>query len=391
MTFVMDFRLFRKPSILMPAYRARRSREAALRSFEERLREIWKGERMAGATGALAAALRLMSFPYGAAVAVRSGLYDRGLFRQVRLPCPVISVGNLTVGGTGKTPTVILLAKLLKDRGRCPAILSRGYGGRAKAPVNVVSDGDRILLSWQEAGDEPVLMARSVPGVPVLTGPKRAQTGRVAIEQFGADVLVLDDAFQHRALSRDLDILLLDAAHPFGNGFLLPRGPLRERPQAAGRAHLVIRTGTTEEGSEPPMAVNALSLPAFRGIHRPRALVEAQTGRILPLGELYGKKVCAFAGIGHPEALRRSLAELGAGIASFKAYPDHHPYSRPDIEALEGLAHESGAEKIVTTEKDGVRLADFPDFLPKILLLRIGMEVTPAESFTELIFSRLAY
>ena len=362
-----------------------------MRSFEERLREIWKGERMADASGPLTAMLRLLSFPYGAAIAVRNGLYNRGFLRQERLPCPVIAVGNVTVGGTGKTPTVILLAKLLKDRGRRPAILSRGYGGKAKGPVNVVSDGYRILLSWREAGDEPVLMARSVPGIPVLTGPERVRTGRAAIGKFGADVLVLDDAFQHRALFRDLDILLLNGARPFGNGFLLPRGPLREPPSAIGRAHLVIRTGTTEEESDAPATVDALSLPAFRGLHRPRALVEAQTGRILPLAELQGKKVCAFAGIGHPEAFRRSLAELGAGIVSFKAYPDHHPYSRPHIEALEGLAHESGAEKIVTTEKDGVRLADFPDFLPKVLLLRIGMEVIPAESFTELIFSRLTY
>ena len=124
----------------------------------------------------------------------------------------MISVGNLTVGGTGKTPMVILLAKLLRDKGHRPAVLSRGYGGRAKASVNIVSDGNRILMGWREAGDEPVLIARSLPGVPVLTGPRRLLTGRAAIGHLGADVLILDDAFQHRALHRDLDIVLIDAA-----------------------------------------------------------------------------------------------------------------------------------------------------------------------------------
>ena len=364
--------------------------DTTLRSFEERLKEIWKGERMDGASGPLKSSLSILSFPYGLAVTLRNTLYDGGLLRQERLPCPVISVGNLTVGGTGKTPTVILLANLLKERGRRPAVLSRGYGGSAKAPVNIVSDEERIRLGWREAGDEPVLIARSVPGVPVLTGPKRLFTGRAALEKFGTDVLVLDDAFQHRGLYRSLDILLVDAAHPFGNGFLLPRGPLREPSSAVSRAHAVIRTGIfAEEQNGPPC--HAHSLPTFRGIHQPLAFVEAGTGRTRPLAELRGKKAFAFAGIGRPESFSRSLTGLGADVVFFQAYPDHHRYSRSDIETLERLARKYGAERIVTTEKDGVRLADFPDFLPKILLLRIGMQINPAESFTELIFSHLAY
>ena len=209
-----------------------------MRSLEEMLKEIWEGERTAGASVAVASALRLLSLPYGAAVALRNHLYDRELLRTAKLPCPVVSVGNLTVGGTGKTPTVILLAALLKEHGHRPAVLSRGYGGHAKASVNVVSDGNRILLGWREAGDEPVLIAGALPGVPVLTGPKRFLTGRAAVERFGADVLILDDAFQHRSLFRDIDIVLIDAARPFGNGFLLPRGPLREPPRGpAPRRH----------------------------------------------------------------------------------------------------------------------------------------------------------
>jgi tetraacyldisaccharide 4'-kinase len=355
---------------------------------EEMVRGIWNEARPEGRTAVPRAILRTLSLPYGAAVALRNRLYDRGLLRQTKLPCPVISVGNLTVGGTGKTPTVIFIANVLKERGYRPAVLSRGYGGNAGDSVNIVSDGNRILLGWRDAGDEPILIAGAVPGVPVLTGPKRALTGIAAVKRFGADVLILDDAFQHRALFRNLDIVLVDTVRPFGNGFILPRGPLREMPEALRRAHLIIRTGAETDPTDPLQG--ASGLPSFRGVHRPLGLVEAKTGRVLPLAELKGLKVCAFAGIGRPEAFRKSLTGLGAELASFRAFPDHHPYSRADIDALRRLAGENGAGRIVTTEKDAVRLADHPDFLKEVSLLRIGMEISPAGPFSELVFSKLA-
>ena len=358
-------------------------------SFKNGVQGIWNEERPGGRYSLLLACLHLLSFPYRGGVAIRNHLYDRNILRQEKLPCPIVSVGNLTVGGTGKTPTVILLANLLREKGLRPAVLSRGYGGNAKAPVNIVSDGNRLLMGWREAGDEPVLIAKSAPGVPVLTGSKRFLTGRVAVEHFGADVLILDDAFQHRALFRNLDILLVDAALPFGNDFLLPRGPLREPQGALSRAHLVIRTGGSGETEQP--IPGAPSLPSFRGIHRPQGLVEAGTDRALSLAELQEEKVCAFSGIASPEAFRRSLTVLGAVVVAFRAFPDHHPYGPSDLDALRRLAGESGAKRIVTTEKDGVRLADFPAFLAEVSLLRIGMEITPADPFTELIFSGLAY
>jgi tetraacyldisaccharide 4'-kinase len=357
---------------------------------KERIMRIWEEDQPGGRMTVFSAFLSLLSLPYRLAVASRNRLYDKGAFRQERLPCPVIGVGNLTVGGTGKTPTVILLANVLRHRGFRPAVLSRGYGGNAKTPVNVVSDGQRILMDWRRAGDEPVLIARLSPGVPVLTGARRSLTGAAALERFGADCLVLDDAFQHRALRRDLDILLIDAMRPFGNGFLLPRGPLREAPDSIHRAHLIIRTGADREVPEPPF-LKTLSVPRFRGTHRSEALVEGDTGRLRPLAELRGQRICAFAGIGRPEAFRQTLTELGAQIVAFKAYPDHHPYSRSDLDFLLRLTSQSGTDRLLTTEKDGVRLADFPDFLPKTFLLRTGMEIQPAGAFTELIFSKLAY
>ena len=358
-------------------------------TLEETVQRSWNEDGMGSHVTPLYPLLRLLSLPYRGAVAVRNGLYNRGLFRQARLPCPVISVGNLTVGGTGKTPMVILLAKLLREKGRRPAVLSRGYGARTNASVNVVSDGNLILMGWHEAGDEPILIARSVSGVPVLTGPRRLLTGRTAIEHFGADVLILDDAFQHRALYRGLDIVLIDAARPFGNGRHLPAGPLREPAKALGRAHLLIRTGGGRDPEQPLSGVP--EMPSFRGFHRPMGVLERGTGRLLPAATLQGQKVCAFAGIGRPEAFRRSLNEMDSEIVSFRPFPDHHPYSRADLDSLRRLAAMTGADRIVTTEKDGVRLADFPDFLTEVSLLRIGMEITPADAFAELIFSRLGY
>lgn len=355
-------------------------------SVEKRVRNIWNGAPI-GHRAPLSALLRALSIPYGVAVAARNRLHDGGLLRQRRLRRPVISVGNLTVGGTGKTPAVICIANLLIGRGYRPAVLSRGYGGRAKSPVNVVSDGRHIRMGWQEAGDEPVLIARALPAVPVLTGSRRFFTGQEAVETFGADVLILDDAFQHRSLCRDIDIVLLDAARPFGNGFLLPRGPLREPPESLRRADLLLRTGDAER--EEPLR-EAAALPSFRAKHQPQGLVAGETGRIEPVAALSGQKVFAFAGIGSPEAFRRSLAGLGAVVVGFRIYPDHHPYGLADIGEIRLLAEKSGAARIVTTEKDGVRLTDFPDFLPELSLLRIAMEITPGERFAESILSRLA-
>lgn len=356
-------------------------------SVEKMIRKIWD-EGPNGRTTSLLAILRLLSLPYGSIVAARNRLYDGGVLKQEKLPRPVISVGNLTVGGTGKTPTVIFIAHILKDHGYRPAVLSRGYGGSAHSPVNVVSDGNRILMGWREAGDEPILIARTAPGIPVLTGSRRLLTGRAAVETFGANVLILDDAFQHRSLFRDIDMVLLDAARPFGNGFLLPRGPLREPPDSLRRADILLRTGDAE--NEEPLR-EAASLPSFRAIHKPQGLVAGGTKRIETVAALRGQKVFAFAGIGSPEAFRRSLTELGAAVVGFRVFPDHHPYDLSDIENLRRLAAESGAARIVTTEKDGIRLVDFPDFLAELFLLRIAMEMTPGEPFAGLIFSRLAY
>ena len=359
-------------------------------SFKTMVRGCWNEDRSEKAITPLRTVLRLLSLPYRGAVAARNRLYDLGFLPQAKLPCPVIAVGNLTVGGTGKTPTVILLANMLREKGYRPAVLSRGYGGNARSSVGIVSDEHQLLMGWREAGDEPVLIARAVPGVPVLTGPRRSLTGRIAVDRFNATVLILDDAFQHRQLFRDLDIVLVNGALPFGNGLLLPGGPLREPEASLRRAHLIIRTGAEGDPIEPLEAAVA-GLPLFRGIHRPKGIIEGYGSPLLSAGLLRGEKVSAFAGIGRPEIFRRSLIALGADVVSFTIFPDHYRYSRYDLDALRRLAAASGSQRIVTTEKDGIRLADFPEFMAEISLLRVEMEIAPPEPFAELIFSRLAY
>ncbi|HQI25162.1 MAG TPA: tetraacyldisaccharide 4'-kinase [Smithella sp.] len=312
--------------------------------------------------------LRGASVLYRFAIFLRNVFFEMGLFRKKKLPCKVISVGNITVGGTGKTPMVIYLADLLKAQGFHPAVLSRGYKGKTKAPVNIVSDGKRVLMKPEDCGDEPVLIAKSLPGIPVLTGSQRLLTGQVALEQLGADLLILDDAFQHRQLVREIDVVLLNTTKPFGNGALLPAGPLREPPSALKRAHFIVRTG-----DDAKITSVFSDQPEYPARHQAVALINGATGQASPLQNLRGRRVCAFAGIAKPEAFRRTLIDIGAQVVMFMPFPDHHNYSREDIREIQKMAMEEKADIIVTTEKDGVKLNRFHMFLEKIDLLRIRM------------------
>jgi len=358
-----------------------------MKKTDTKIERLWNDSMPENASVFLRGFLRALSIPYRGGVFLRNSLYDKHMINPRRLPCPVISVGNITVGGTGKTPTVVTISAWLKQHGYLPAVLSRGYGGKAGGKVNVVSDGKNILMGWREAGDEPVLMAKSLPAIPVLTGAERFFTGKTALEKFGSDVLILDDAFQHRQLFRDIDLVLLDGERPFGNGFHLPRGPLRESPYSLHRADMLLKTGETKKGESLP---GDSALPAFRGIHKPIGVVSGKTGQIDPSEVLQGEKIMAFSGIGSPDSFIRGLAALGADVVSSRAFPDHHPYSRSDIDEIQLLANRNGATRLITTEKDGIRLADFSDFLTEVSFLRISMEISPFAQFTKLLLSRIA-
>ena len=345
-----------------------------------RVEDMWWSEREAPLRRALLAPLALAEAPFRAAVALRGALYGAGLLPAARAAAPVFSVGNLAVGGSGKTPVALALARLLAGRGRTVAVLSRGYGAR-RGDARVVSDGRRLLLGAADAGDEPLLLARRLPGLRVLCGPSRAVLARRAVEELSADALVLDDGFQHRALARDLDLVVLDAANPWGNGRLLPRGPNREGRGALARAGLAWLSRADQ--AEPA------SLEALRGIcraltgrppvesrHAVADLSDGALERSLPAAGLAGRKVLLLAGIARPGGFRRTLEGLGARVAAERIFPDHHAFADRELEEAFAAARAAGCDLVATTEKDAVRLSTRWAGQEMLRVVRIEAEIT---------------
>ena len=326
--------------------------------------------------------LWLASQGYRVAAAAHRAGYEYGVRRRRRLPCPVVSIGNITVGGTGKTPLTEWTAQWLQRQGWRVAVLSRGYGGRAGDGPQVVSTGEGPITGWRTAGDEAYLLATRLPGVPVLVGHNRFASGVYASERFGAQVVVLDDGFQHHALHRDCDIVLIDATSPFGHGALLPRGMLREPLHAMARAQAIVlsRVETAEE------AVPGLSLrirryagqqPIYQMAVIPDSLYRHDKGCSVDLSWLKQRGILAFAGLGNPRAFAASLTQCGARLLKLLTFPDHHPYTPADWQIIRDAALLDGAEAVVTTQKDAVRLE--PSWLRSVPIysLRIRVEVAP--------------
>ncbi len=307
---------------------------------------------------------------YGLAARGRRRLYDRGWRRRRRLPCRVVSVGNLTVGGTGKTPFTALLAGHWLSRGRRVAIVSRGYGGSGRG-VQVIADGERLLAEPPLAADEPVLLARRLPGAAVVTGGCRYAAGRLAWERFHPEIIILDDGFQHFQLHRDAEVVLLDAERPFGNGRLLPRGPLREPPEVLRPPMTLVLTRYREERHRATLEALQRDFPGLRVLRTaltPSRLTLLPEERELPLASLAGRRVAAFAGLARPRVVAASLAELGAEVTEFLAFPDHHNYHPAEVRELAARAA-AGEAAWVTTEKDWVRLAGrWPRQTPLLIL-----------------------
>jgi tetraacyldisaccharide 4'-kinase len=357
--------------------------------IEKIFRRIWYDGNNGPGLTCLLLSLAPISILYGLVAGLRNHLFDLGFFKSVRLPVKVVSIGNLSVGGTGKTPMVIRLARTLKHQGYRPVVLSRGYGGRSKHPVTVVSKGKHPLVDHREAGDEPILIAQSVMDVPVLTGRRRILTGGWAVKNLEADVLILDDGFQHRQLFRDIDIVLLNAANPYGNGRLLPAGPLREPLRALKRADIIVTTGAYSDilVSLPPRLPEPIQAPIFKCYYQPRDLLQGSNETELSLERIQGKKICAFAGIGNPTTFQKTLTSLGGEISVFIPFPDHHRYTEADIGLINEKARQRRAEMIITTEKDIIKLAPFGAFLRNIYALRIEMEFLSAQDHFERLIS----
>ncbi len=283
-----------------------------------------------------------MSRVFGAAVALRSRLYDSGVLGVRRLNHPVISVGNLTIGGTGKTPLVIELARRLSDAGHRPVILSRGYWRRSRGVV-VVSRGRGPEVDWSVSGDEPQLMAIRLPGVAVVVGNDRYAAGRRAEQEGLGDLFLLDDGFQHRKLHRDVDLVAIDPAEWAGPDTLLPTGRWREPRSAIRRATAAcVQRGLGDLGEEVDAPVPAFDVDTVvDGFVR--------DGELYPVDHLAGCRVTGFAGIAKPERFFRTLERLGVEVVERRAFPDHHRFAKKDLERL-------GGDVQITTEKDAIRL-----------------------------------
>jgi tetraacyldisaccharide 4'-kinase len=319
---------------------------------------------------------------YRGALAARDWLYDRGVLRSRGVRCPVVSIGNLTVGGTGKTPAVELAVRTLADLGRRPAVVSRGYRRRSTG-VQIVADSASIRLEPEDAGDEPFLLARRLPGVPVVVGSRRYDAARAAVERFGATAIVIDDGFQHRTLRKDLEIVMVRAGRPWGNGRLFPSGPLREPLEALARAHLVVATGLVEppdlKAVADSLARHAPHVPILAARYAAVECWEASRMEAVPLAHLASRRLLGFAGIASPAAFRATLDGLGVTVADLLAFADHHWYTAADVSALDATASTLGAEGLVTTEKDWVRLRTVPRSGRPLYVVSVRLELLDGE------------
>jgi len=354
--------------------------------------------------------LRALAGLFGALVQARLLLYRHGILRHHELGCQVISVGNLTVGGTGKTPVVEAFACALQQRGRKVAILSRGYkkdqpsfgqrlfhgltGAGRNQPPPVVSDGKRLLLDSASGGDEPFMLASNLPEVAVIVGGDRVKSGRYAVDKLGCDTLILDDGFQYLRLKHRLDVALVDRTNPFGHGHLLPRGLLREPIRNIRRAGFIFITKANGDGS-PELKRRLRELNPDAEItecrHCPRYLQDVFTGERLPLDWLREREIAALSGIAAPKGFEDGLVHLGARVRYHKRYADHHRYTQQELLDVINRSLQRGARAIVTTEKDAVRfpLVERRD-LP-VYFLRVEIEMlSGAKAFDEWI-SRICF
>lgn len=350
-----------------------------------------------------------LSLIFRSLVGLRTLLYRHRILRNHHLGCLVIVVGNLTVGGTGKTPVVERLARVLNERGRKVAILSRGYKSTRESmfkrwwralshgeppPPKVVSNGEEVLVGPHEAGDEPYMLARNLPGVVVIVDKDRVKAGSYAIRNFGADTLILDDGFQYFALKDHLQVLLIDKTNPFGNRRLLPRGILREPVSHLRRASYIFYTKSNGTANEELDALVERYRPGSEVIectHMPQFLQRVDGAEQEPLESLEGQKVAVFSGIAMPESFEIFFARFGAEIVVQRRFLDHHWYHPGELEDIFARAAEAGADRVVTTEKDAARLDPDKQWPLPFFYLRVQIKIiSGADDFEEAV-SRICF
>jgi len=343
---------------------------------------------------------------YKGLVSLRLKLYRNRILRERNLGCLVVSIGNLTVGGTGKTPVVEKFARALQDGGRKVAILSRGYksvkpplwqrlrnrlagGEKELNPPRVVSDGKQLLLDSKTAGDEPYMLAANLKDVIVITDKDRVKSGLHAIREFNVDTLILDDGLQYLRLRHRLDVVLIDRYQPFGNDFMLPRGTLREPPKNLRRASYIFITKCNGDSNEKLIErIRKYNRTAeiIECTHKPMHLENIETRQRMPLEALKGQEIGALSGIAVPESFESGLERLGARIVVRRRYTDHHRYTEQEIISFINFCIDRAADMIVTTEKDSVRFPRLPRVDVPIYFLRVEIGIlSNEESFTDCI------
>jgi len=347
----------------------------------------------------LLAVLKGLSFVFAAVVGLRYVLYRTGIMRRYPLGIQVISIGNVTAGGTGKTPVTEIFARTLAAEGRKVAILSRGYR-RKEAPwwqrlftqviekPLVVSDGKHVLLDSATGGDEPYMLASNLPGVSVVVDRNRVKAGRYAIKRLGCDTIILDDGFQYQKLKHSIEVVLVDATNPFGNGNMLPRGVLREPVRNLKRADIVFLTKCRGDVSAVKAEIRKYNDTAeiVECNHTPRLLRDVWSREEYPLEWLKGKTLCTLSGIASPKGFENSLRHLGSKVVWCERYADHHRYDASEVLYALNRTADMNADALVTTEKDAVRFPRLETSPVRCLYLRIAIEILAGgESFTEII------
>ena len=332
--------------------------------------------------------LRAMSYFYSFGLQAKLWMFKTGILSARKLDCCVISIGNITVGGTGKTPTAQRVAMMIKKMGYRVAILNRGYHSHWDKPIGVVSDGEKIYMTSYEAGDEAYLMAKMMPGIPVVIGRRRDVTGSYAVENLNAEVIVMDDGFQHWRLNRDMDIVLVDTQNLFGNGVMLPGGVMREPLSHLNRADIFLFTRSdrssklTRELLEESIRRYNTKAPIVESIHHAKEFVEITEWHKgiqrnpLPLEELKGKKVIVFSAIGNPLSFEQNVSGCGLDIVEAIRYPDHHDYGMLEMQYIDERARELQAEALITTGKDAVKIpTEFIYYNREIPLYVMNMDI----------------
>ena len=365
--------------------------------------EVITGQRRDKKAAMMRFALFLLSKVFHLAIKVRRFLYDVRILRDYTIGVQVIAIGNLTVGGTGKTPVVEKFARELQQQGRTVAILSRGYRSKPpplvtrlinkvllredSTPPRVVSDGKSLLLDSEAAGDEPYMLASNLKDVIVLVDKDRVKAGRYAIEKFGCDTLLLDDGFQYWKLAgRRRDIVLIDCQQPFGNEHLLPRGLLREPPSHLARANTIFITKCNGNVAKIRSRISQLNPSAgiIECVHHPLYFEDVFTGDRRGLDLIQGKKVAAFSGIAQPESFEQSLIEQGAELVYSKRFADHHRFSQQEVLNAVNRGKKRQAEMIITTQKDAVRFPKIDRRDLPIYFMRVEIKIlTGAKDFQD--------